>query len=106
MLLIYDSIIALTQQITTLFITVYLVQLPEKTRYTWWFVTVFLGLRCRSIWTAPRPCATSAPTATCRPSTHRRPMIRRVTHWSTCRSYSDNDIRNASRKIWSSGRHS
>jgi hypothetical protein len=44
MLLIYDSIIALTQQITALFITFYLLQLPAKARYTWWFTAFFLGI--------------------------------------------------------------
>jgi hypothetical protein len=43
-ILIYDSIIALTQHITALFITVYLLRLPEKARFTWWFIAFFLGV--------------------------------------------------------------
>jgi hypothetical protein len=44
MLLIYDSIIALTLSIMAAFITLYIARLPQKARSTGWFAAFFLGI--------------------------------------------------------------
>jgi PAS domain S-box-containing protein len=48
-ILIYDSIIALTQIVTAVFMTWYIVRLKHKARATWWLALFFFGMTAMAV---------------------------------------------------------